>query len=104
MNFGDKKAVAFYWLISMAGMTLSYMWYRLIRSYKDLNGAKFKVVHEIEAKICLLRHTMLNGKPLREERTQNYICRLHISRFLYHGYFSPFIPLFFLDVYHGGTL
>jgi hypothetical protein len=24
------------------------MWYRLVRSYKDLNSAKFKVIHEIE--------------------------------------------------------
>lgn len=38
----------FYWLISLAGMALCYMWYRLIRSYKDLNSGKFKVVHSIE--------------------------------------------------------
>ena len=51
VNLGDKKAFAFYWLISIAGMILCFMWYRLIRSYKDLNSAKFKVVHEIEAKL-----------------------------------------------------
>ena len=38
----------FYWLISLAGMALCYMWYRLIRSYKDLNSGKFKVIHSIE--------------------------------------------------------
>ncbi len=36
------------WLVGIAGMVLCYTWYRLIRSYKDLNSGKFKVVHEIE--------------------------------------------------------
>ena len=32
----------------LAGVPFSFLWYRLIRSYRDLNSAKFKVVHEIE--------------------------------------------------------
>ena len=32
----------------LAAILLSYSWYRLIRSYRDLSTAKFKVVHEIE--------------------------------------------------------
>lgn len=36
------------WIVSFAGIILSYSWYRLIRSYKDLNSGKFKVVHHIE--------------------------------------------------------
>ena len=35
-------------LIGIAGIALSYLWYRIIRSYRDLNSVKFKVVHEIE--------------------------------------------------------
>jgi len=34
--------------IAIAGITLSYIWYRIIRSYRDLNSAKFKVIHRIE--------------------------------------------------------
>jgi len=34
--------------VGLAGMVLCYTWYRIIRSYKDLNTAKFKVVHEME--------------------------------------------------------
>jgi len=37
--------------ISLAGMTLCYLWYRIISSYRDLNSAKFKVVHEMEAQL-----------------------------------------------------
>ncbi len=50
MSFGaiTKNFHQFYGLISIAGMLICYSWYRLIRSYKDLNSGKFKLVHEIE--------------------------------------------------------
>lgn len=35
-------------LIGVCGIITSYMWYRLIRSYKDLNSVKFTVIHKIE--------------------------------------------------------
>lgn len=41
------------WAISLCGMLISYTWYRLIRSYKGLNSAKFKVIHLIENKLPL---------------------------------------------------
>ncbi|MCG3157232.1 MAG: hypothetical protein DKINENOH_03864 [bacterium] len=34
--------------VAIAGMAICYLWYRIIRSYRDLNSAKFKVIHEIE--------------------------------------------------------
>ena len=34
-----------------AGIVLCYAWYRLIRSYRDLNGAKFKVIHRLERRL-----------------------------------------------------
>ena len=40
-------------LIPVTGVVLSYLWYRLIRSYRDLNSAKFKVVHEMERQLPL---------------------------------------------------
>lgn len=43
--------IAAHVLIALAGIVISYMWYRLIRSYKDLNTAKFKVIHEIEKQL-----------------------------------------------------
>jgi hypothetical protein len=38
-------------LVPLAAVVLCYLWYRIIRSYRDINSAKFKVVHRIE---CLL--------------------------------------------------
>jgi hypothetical protein len=38
-------------VVAAAGVVLCYSWYRLVRSYKDLNSAKFKVVHAIESRL-----------------------------------------------------
>ena len=38
-------------IIAFAGMVVSYMWYQLIRSYRDLNTAKFNVIHQIEKQL-----------------------------------------------------
>ena len=38
---------------SISGITMCYLWYRIIYSYKGLNDAKFRVVHEIEARLPL---------------------------------------------------
>jgi len=43
----------FYWIISVLGMVLCVIWYRLVRSYSQLNTAKFKVIHRIEQQLPL---------------------------------------------------
>lgn len=42
-----------YWLVAAAGMVLAYLWYRTVRSYQNLNSAKFGVIHEIEQALPL---------------------------------------------------
>ena len=44
-------------VIGLCGMILCYMWYRLVRLYKDINTGKFKVIHEIEKKLPLSPYT-----------------------------------------------
>lgn len=41
----------FYVMTSLAGVLICYVWYRLVLSYKNLNSAKFKVVHAIEREL-----------------------------------------------------
>ncbi len=40
-------------LSSVTGISICYLWYRIIRSYDGLNGSKFKVIHMIEARLPL---------------------------------------------------
>lgn len=48
-----KDTSDYLWLVAGAGIALSYLWYRLIRSYRDLNSGKFKVIHFIEKRLPL---------------------------------------------------
>ena len=48
MTNSEAKSSFNFLAISLAGWVLCFVWYRLIRSYKDLNSGKFKVVHEME--------------------------------------------------------
>ncbi len=48
VQLGRPMEHSFYWLVAIAGAIISYLWYRQIRSYKDMNSGKFKVVHELE--------------------------------------------------------
>lgn len=48
----NESAVFFLFaLVAIAGMVLSFFWYRLVLSYKQLNSGKFKVIHVIESKL-----------------------------------------------------
>lgn len=40
-----------HWLIALAGVALTYLWYVIITSYRNLNTAKWAVVHEIEKRL-----------------------------------------------------
>lgn len=40
-------------LSSVAGITMCYLWYRIVLSYKGLNSGKYNVVHMIEARLPL---------------------------------------------------
>lgn len=47
----NKESIEFLWVLSVSGITLSALWFSIIRSYKNLNTAKWQVVHEIERKL-----------------------------------------------------
>ena len=53
LGINSGKSSELYWLISLSGMVLSYTWYRLIKSYKDINTGKFEIIHRIESKLPL---------------------------------------------------
>ena len=44
--------------IPMTGILVSVVWFRLVKSYKDLNTTKFIVIHELEAYLpaALFKH------------------------------------------------
>ena len=45
-SFGDNRA--WHSVVPIAGILVCITWFVLIRSYRNLNTAKFKVIHELE--------------------------------------------------------
>lgn len=41
----------FPWYVSAAGIVLCAVWWALLKSYRDLNGAKFQVINEMEKRL-----------------------------------------------------
>lgn len=72
----------FYWLVSLAGMTLCYMWYRLIRSYKDMNTGKFKVIHQMEQNLPIAPYDAEWEALGRGENPKLYLPFTHIEKYV----------------------
>lgn len=69
-------------IIALAGITISYMWYRLIRSYKDLNTAKFKVIHEIEKQLPIRPYDTEWEAVGRGADSKRYLPFTHIELYI----------------------
>jgi len=50
-SFKGIDSVVMQMAVPAAGIILSYFWYRLIISYREMNRAKFKVVHAMEKQL-----------------------------------------------------
>jgi hypothetical protein len=82
LNLGATNPTKLYWIVSIAGIAISFMWYRLIRSYKDLNSAKFKVVHEIEKGLPISPYDAEWEAVGRGENSKLYLPFTHIEIFI----------------------
>ena len=51
-NFSDNSSVIFLFA-PFVGIAICYCWYQIIISYKQLNKAKFRVIHDIEDRLPL---------------------------------------------------
>lgn len=76
----SKESSDFLWMVGAAGIALSILWWQIITSYRDLNSAKFKVVHEIEKQLPISAYdaewrAMGQGKVPRLYRPVSHIER-----------------------------
>lgn len=88
----------FYWSIAVAGITLCYLWYRLIRSYNDLNSGKFKVIHEIERRLPIRPYDAEWTALGRGKRPDLYLPFTHIERFVPWVFLLIHLVVFLLTI------
>ncbi len=50
LSLSNQSTTRYGWIFfaTIAGIVLSYTWYHLIQSYKQLNTGKFKIIHALE--------------------------------------------------------
>lgn len=83
----------------VAAVLLSYSWYRLIRAYRDLSTAKFKVVHEIE-KFLPIRPFDAEWEAVgRGENKNLYWPFTHIEQFVPWIFIALYILVIFQPFY-----
>lgn len=85
-SFGQHRWNA---LIPFTGIFVCFIWYCLVDSYKDLNTAKFKVIHEMEEQlpVALFRH---EWHVCGYGKKRDYVPLTHLERW---------VPVVFTVVY-----
>jgi hypothetical protein len=82
-----------FWLVALAGIALSGTWWVLLKSYRDLNAAKFDVITKMENDL----DAQVFGdewKRLREERQEG-----RRGRYAEFGTVERLVPLIFAALY-----
>jgi len=77
------------WLIPLAGIVLSLAWFALIRAYRELNTAKFAVIHELERDLPA-RLFDIEWVHLKQGKTWLYTPLSHVEQI---------VPMVFAAIY-----
>ncbi len=80
-----------YWavLAPVAGLVVSVTWFRIIKSYRDLNTVKFKVIHELEQHMPASPYDY-EWKKAEEGRGRTYHALSHLE---------GWVPITFMVLY-----
>jgi hypothetical protein len=84
-------------LVAILGIFLCYSWYANIRSYKQLNSLKFKVVHEMEQ--CLLFACYdREWEILKKEKNNEYLRLTKVEQYVPFALAIPYICLLMYSI------
>jgi hypothetical protein len=93
LAFVSSGSLNVLWLVALAGIALSVTWAVLLKSYRDLNAAKFSVITEMENNLDAKIFDD-EWKRLKENRQEGWW-----SRYAEFGTVERFVPLIFAALY-----
>ena len=67
--------------IAVAGIALSLLWYSIIKSFRDLNDIKFKIIHELETHLPAAPY-VYEWQLAQEGRRKSYWPTTHIEKWM----------------------
>ncbi len=93
LAFVSSGSLNVLWLVALAGIALSGTWWVLLKSYRDLNAAKFQVITEMENN---LEASVFGDerKRLKEKRQEGWR-----GRYAEFGAVERFVPFIFAALY-----
>jgi hypothetical protein len=93
LAFVSTRSLKALWMVALAGIALSATWAVLLKSYRDLNGAKFSVITEMENNLEVKIFDD-EWKRLKEKRTGSWR-----ERYAEFGTVERLVPLIFAALY-----
>jgi len=82
--------------VFILGIALNYIWIKLIKSYKELNTAKFKALHKLESKLPL-KFLEIEDKIYKKAKRKDFSdIEITMPRVLILLYFVSLVSLVFL--------
>ena len=93
LAFVSSGSLDMLWLVALAGIALSGTWWMLLKSYRDLNRAKFGIITKMENNL----EVKVFGEEwerLNEERSENWP-----GKYAEFGTVERFVPLIFAALY-----
>jgi hypothetical protein len=98
LGLAELKAT---WPVAVGGVVISITWAMLIKSYRDLNTAKFKIINEAEKRLPL-RVFYDEWQQLRRDRPENWLpknWRAWLKWYLEFTIVEMIVPLVFAVLY-----
>src|SRR5215207_3253415 len=103
LAFVSSGSLNMLWLVALAGIALSGTWWILLKSYRDLNAAKFGVILEmekdLEAKVYGNEWRVLKEDRPKEERPQEKRPKRWWEGYAELGTAERIVPLIFAALY-----
>jgi hypothetical protein len=93
LAFVSSRSLNALWLVALAGIALSATWWVLLKSYRDLNAAKFAVITEMETNLEVKVFDD-EWERLEENRPEGWR-----GRYAEFGAVERFVPLIFAALY-----
>src|SRR5215204_7028135 len=103
LAFVSSRSLNMLWLVALAGIALSGTWWILLKSYRDLNAAKFGVILKMEknfeAKLYGDEWKVLKEDRPKEERPQEKRPKRWWEEYAELGTVERVVPLVFAALY-----
>lgn len=98
IHSASTAANSYMWTLPFTGIVITFLWYRLICSYRDLNTAKFKIIHAMEKQLPASPYSTEWEAVAHGTNPVLYLPFTHIEAYVPWIFFSLHIFVFYRTI------